>query len=562
MRSKQSKILLALAVVFFFVYSWFSAAVVIPNANQAAGQKIFSWPDEMADNFFINQFIQTNSFVKSEPLNAVVQDIVHPRSVNIFNHAIVPMGFLGMLIVYGWLGKLFGLAATMFFTPLFAVLGVLFFYGLIKEIFNRTVGFISALLLFCLAPFWYYANLGMLSTVPFVAFLIIGLYFFVRQMNLESHRHRGSLAFFSGLFISLALTVRLIEFVWVGILIIVPFIFYFKKINWKQVVWFLVGAIIPLSVMLYYNHLTYGQWLTVGYLKIDGTTDLFGRIPTEFNALNSYWRLIFIPFGFHARLILDNFNNYIVKILWPYFVLTTIGAIVWLTKIIRQHSLARKIHNQEMSALVKKEFVFFLTTMLAAAWIVFYYGNWLLADPLILKLNTIGSSYVRYFLPVQILMVPVIAWLLDRVLQLSASKFLRFSFIGLIIIGLTVYSYGIVYLTTNDGLFAQRDVINQYYVQARLVNEIVPTNAIIITDRADKLFFPQHRVVMFNSDYSIFPQLKKVAGETPVYYFSSLRDNDINLINKDQLGALGLKFVQPKAIDGSFRMFALELLKK
>ncbi|MFH0988300.1 MAG: glycosyltransferase family 39 protein, partial [Parcubacteria group bacterium] len=331
--SRYFIVLIGLAIVFSFVYSWFAVSVNLPQSNQLNKQMIFSWPDEMASHAFVSRFIDNGSFVMPEPLNAVLNTYVHPRSVNIVINNIVPMGFLGMLIIYGWLGKLFGLTAVMFFTPLIAAIGVLFFYGLIARIFDKRTGFISALLLFCLAPFWYYANLGMLSSVLFVSLLIIGLYFFVKQAD---HKHHQLLSSVAGLFVGLALTVRLIEFPWVGILILVPTIFYWRKIKWQQIVLFLVGVIIPLVVMLYYNYHTYGRWLTVGYLTMSGLS-FFDRLPNEFRvstvaSMKAYLQFIFVPFGFHPRTILVNVYHYIARPLAPYLGLSIVGGLLWVAK--------------------------------------------------------------------------------------------------------------------------------------------------------------------------------------------------------------------------------------
>ncbi|MFH0988243.1 MAG: hypothetical protein V1763_02630, partial [Parcubacteria group bacterium] len=176
---------------------------------------------------------------------------------------------------------------------------------------------------------------------------------------------------------------------------------------------------------------------------------------------------------------------------------------------------------------------------------------------MVLTLNNIASSYTRYFLPIGIMMLPFVAYLLNKILSLKANKVLRYALVSMIVIGLTVFSFAKVYLAPNDGLFAQKKVIEGYYEQAQAVEKLIEPNAIIITDRADKLFWPRHPVVMFNLDYSIFPLLKKVVGQTPVYYFASLADKDINFINANKIKSLGLKFVDKQKIDNSFSLWRL-----
>ena len=98
-------ILVILAVIFGFVYCWFGGEVN-ELAHENNREMIFSWPDAMANNFFIGEFIANSDFVKDEVLNENLKNAIHPRSTNVVNWNIVPMSFLGMLILFGMIGKL------------------------------------------------------------------------------------------------------------------------------------------------------------------------------------------------------------------------------------------------------------------------------------------------------------------------------------------------------------------------------------------------------------------------------------------------------------------------
>lgn len=550
-------LLVILSILFFFVYSWLAINVTLPQSQAAEGQIIFNWPDETANNFFIQQYIKTDRFFYEEPLNGMLQGIAHPRSTNVVGLNIVPTGFLGMIILYGWIGKLAGMNYILFLTPLLAALTPLFFYGLIKRIFNEAIGFISAVLMFGLASFWYYANLSMLSNGVFLFLLIAGMYFFIKQ-----RRSNHIFSMLSALFIGFALITRPIEFIWVGILVILPFIFYHRKVSWKQILLFVIFGLIPLGILFYYNKNIYNEYFTVGYLRMNTDQALIDRLPSEFQVGNgstliSYLKFIFIPFGFQPRVILSNFNKYFVQFLNAYFWLALIGVIAWLIKYFIAKFDKIKSLAKERIKLLKPEKVYLISTVLAGAWLVFYYGNWLFVDPLVLKYNTIGSSYVRYFCIAHVLMLPLVAWLLYQILKIKEKKILSYSFATIIVIGLTVYSASLVYLTPKDGLFAQKQVIKQYYAQFKKVSGLIGNNSLIITDRADKEFFPKEKVVVFNGDYSIFPLLMKIVDKTPIYYFSVMPDKDIDYINKTKLAGLKMKFIEPAQIDAQFRLFKL-----
>ncbi|MFH0779849.1 MAG: hypothetical protein V1928_03230 [Parcubacteria group bacterium] len=531
--------------------------MAIPQTQSTSGQMIFNWPDETASNFFIRQYIETGHFFYNEPLNGILQGIAHPRSTNVVGSNIVPTGFLGMIILYGWIGKLAGMDYILFLTPLLAALTPLFFYGLIKRIFNEAVGFISAILMFGLASFWYYANLSMLSNSVFLFLLFAGMYFFSKQK-----RSNYIYSVLSALFLGFALITRPIEFIWVGILVVVPFIFYHRKVSWKQILLFIIFSLIPLAILFYYNKSIYNEFFTVGYLRMNTDQALIDRLPSEFqvsggSTLISYLKFIFVPFGFHPRVILSNFNKYFIQFLNVYFWLAIVGVIAWSIRYFIIKSDKIKSLAKERIKLLKTEKAYLISAILAGAWLVFYYGNWLFVDPLVLKYNTIGSSYARYFCSAHILMLPLIAWVLFQIWKMRSSKILRYSLVSIILVGVTVYSASLVYLSPKDGLFAQKQVLEQYYAQFRKVSGLIGNGALIITDRADKVFFPQNKVVVFNGDYSIFPLLNKIVGKTPVYYFTMLPDKDIDYINKTKLTDLKMKFSEPQQIDAQFRLFRL-----
>src|SRR3989338_6496967 len=54
---------------------------------------LFSWPDEMANYNFAQQFAQSGNLIIAEPLNSQYGDIVFPRSTGVANHSLAPTGF-------------------------------------------------------------------------------------------------------------------------------------------------------------------------------------------------------------------------------------------------------------------------------------------------------------------------------------------------------------------------------------------------------------------------------------------------------------------------------------
>ncbi|NQT49683.1 hypothetical protein HQ571_03240 [Candidatus Kuenenbacteria bacterium] len=543
-------VLIALAVVFFIIYSAFYVSVTLPLANQAEGHYIFSWPDAMANNYFIKQFALTNDFIKTEPLNVELNNVIHPRSTNVtFDGNIVPVSFLGMLIIYGWLTKFIGSYLIMFLTPLLASAMVLFFYGLIRRVFNDLIGFISALLLFGLASFWYYANLVMLPTILFIFLVISGLYFLIRIGDQVEYKYKYGFSILSGLLLSFAVITRLTEAIWIAIIVLVCFIFYRKKVELSQVLIFLVAGLVPLAILLIYNEQTYGSYFTIGYLNLSSGGAIMDRMPPELQVsggmkIVTYLKLIFAPFGFYEKTILWNFGKYFVEFLLPYVVLCFVGGIVWLI-------------NAFKKQVTKNQVCFAVCSFLISVWLVLYYGSWEFVDLLVLENNTVGSSYVRYWLPLNILILPLIAYLLAESLKLKVYKWLKITLITVVIISLTTYSALIVYDSPGDGLVAQKKVIESYYVRAEKVNSFIENDSVIITDRADKLFFPRHQVAVFDLDYTVFSRLQTAINYKPIYYLTLRPETDINYINEKKIKSLNLQLNKFKQIDEQFNLYKL-----
>lgn len=530
--------LIVLAIILFFVYSFLSFNVWFPQ-YQKLGHFIYSWPDATANQAFINQLITNNSLSVPFADNTLINNIVHPRSVNVVDGQLVPMSFLGMILIFGYLGKLVTVGGTIFLTPFFAAITIFPFYFLMRKIISDRGALLTTFLLATSAPFWYYAGHVMLHQILFISLLLIGLAF-LTATNLRDY----SRTFIGMFFIGLALTVRTVEIIWVLPLILTLFLIYARQ-KWY---WFflagIVGLAIPFISILSVNNTIYGNYLSTGYLQMNSTAGLIDRLPTEFvidepSIITSLVKAIFIPFGLHERNILLTVQKYLLEFYWPYLILALIGLITFIFS-----------KNKTKNLIVYTALSLFTVT-----WLIFYYGNWQLADPDILKYNFINSSYVRYWLPVYILILPSIGYLFDRISNWN-KKILFWVIVPCSMILLFVYSFNLVYFNQN-GLIKEKNDLNKYYFQYFQTANLMEDNAIIITDRTDKLFFPKYQVVVFRNDYSIFPELRKIIDKYPIYYLSEMDDAINQKMNSEKLKPLALQFINPVTIDGEYRLFTL-----
>ncbi|MBI5254784.1 phospholipid carrier-dependent glycosyltransferase [Candidatus Falkowbacteria bacterium] len=557
-----AKIILAcLAVGFFLVYSFLTLVVYLPNAQTGM---IFDWPDEMANYFFIKNFAQTSSFTAAEPLNALISNpYIHPRSVNIVDNAIVPMSFLGMLIVYGALAKIISVYGALFLTPLFAVLTVVFLSLIMKRLFGEAVGIFSAILCFIVPGFWYYASQPMLPNVLFIFCVVSGLYLLVKLFGWDGHYEKSQLpiandqsisnvpmtkqewllAMGAGLCLGFAAITRAIEVFWVALVLLILLCAYWQDVKkkWPRLVVFCVAGLLPILLMLFLNHQIYGKIFTVGYLRQDQPTFL-GGLPTEFkvdnNGILNWLKLVVAPFGLHVKEFFWVVWQYIIKINWPFFILAiaAIGRLLAIKK--------TKIEK------------IFLGLALAPLGLALFYGNWIFVDKMVLKYNYLSSSYVRYFLLIYIFCALLTAWLVGRLRQTKLDKVARAIIVAAVFVSLFFYSCYNVFFNTSDGLLAQQQKIIKYHEQRALVENKIPANAILLVDRADKIFWPEHKVVIFQGDFSIFPEMKKLLNIAPIYYYGEGVESLMDKIN-EKLKAVGVSFQSGAQIVDDFHLYKL-----
>ena len=223
-------ILATIGVIFFLLYSILPFAQLDWHFNHPSINFDFKFntPDESLNYYFSSQFARTNQLQYFEPLNNFMHRVIFPRWALVIDGRVTPGNFVGIDLIYGTLAKIFSVWSIPFLTPLFAVVGVLFFYLFIKEFFKEKVAFISALLMFVFPGWWYYASRTLFHNILFLSLLIIGLYFLIRLINSSRKKLLYSILF--GLFLGLSLIVRTSEIVWVTLVILIICIFNLKKI--------------------------------------------------------------------------------------------------------------------------------------------------------------------------------------------------------------------------------------------------------------------------------------------------------------------------------------------
>lgn len=500
----HNKILLFGFLLFLVIYNFTNIFYWWPTLY-SSGHLIFNWPDAAANYWFAELFAKTNKLWSFEYLNLLTDNLIHARSINVLDGNLVPITFLPVVVIFGGAFRILGTFGVLAFTPLLAALSGLLVYRLVDYIFrDKDISLISALLFWSMAPWVFFANVVMLPNILFIFLVLAGFWALAKSLVFSKSLYW----ILACLFLSLAVFVRPTEIVWLAIIFIYVLYLNRVQIDWKH---YLYGLLILAATSFWFfslNKMTYGAYFSIGYFNLQS-----GALPLEFDNAKSLWlldylKLLIAPFGFDLVLILKNVYNYFVKIFVPHLILTIIGLMIFFYK--------KQVQGVWKKYLIISPIIFII--------IFVYYGAWDLADPLVKELNKISISYVRYFLPLYIWLLPLVAWAIKKIF-FGPTKINKASYY-IVIVALILASVKLAFYSQHDGLLKNLDNLENYNEQYQVVSQKVENEAIIVSSRSDKVFSPKYKVIVYTDSLDIWSRVAKIASLVPIYYYT---DQDINV---------------------------------
>ncbi|OGL66345.1 hypothetical protein A2856_01450 [Candidatus Uhrbacteria bacterium RIFCSPHIGHO2_01_FULL_63_20] len=515
--------------------AFFGSLVLLPSG------RLFVSPDENANAFFARAYAHTGKLSTFEPLNTELGDALHPRSVVSIQGFLVPGGFLGIPVLYGLAVRAAGDWVLPFLTPLLAFLAVFAWYALASKLFGRRIGFVAALLLAVHPAWWYYTARSLMPNVPFVAFLIFALYValcrpfarFTRKTDLIDPVVAGTLS-------GLALFVRASELVWIIPAAAVTALVV-KRVHSRQAVGaFLLGATLVALPALWMNARTYGSPFVTGYAASRATeapsSVAVSDVPAQGNAFVRAWERVqevaapAFPFGLHPRNVLRHVGAYAFALFW-WLALLTAGGIAVMLRTRGVPSLERR-----------RPRAYHAFALMGALYLAVLYGSWKIADNPDPDAISIANSYVRYWLPAFVLATPYAAtalvWITERAVTRDGKRMIA----SALAIGCLALSAHATFLASPDGLLRVADTLRRdvaVKVQLLLLTE---PDAVVITDRGDKLLFPDRRVRVPLRDEATFELMPRLVLRAPLYYYGiTFPSADIDYLNQVKLKPHGLR---------------------
>ncbi len=446
----------------------------------------FNWPDANANFWAVSTIVDNFSIGEFDLLNIPSNNLLHTRSQNVIDGVTLPMTFLPSLFVLALPAWFFGQFASMLLVALLSAGFLYIFHLLVLKLFkDEKLGLMSTVLLATLAPWFYFASQPLLPNIIVIFLASLAIYSFLENKFLA-----GSL------FMALAIVCRPPEIIWLLPVLFLFFYFWRPKVGKIKLAG---GFVIFLAVMiwaLYLNKQVFGGYLLTGYSDFQSNS-----LPSEVSANNDNIISWLFPFGLNIMLAIKNYIKYFCLLIWPYSIFILLGA--W------------AILRDKNKRIEKK---YLLTYIITSVLLVLYYGSWNFADPLVKNLNTISISYVRYFLPMFIMSVPLVYFGINFLLNKIKNK----NILSVLIIGILIlFSFYQVYFTKNDGWLAQSQYVRAYYQEWQMIKKIVPAKAVIISERSDKYLYPYYRVVVPQGDLPLWPRIKAIYDSVDIYYYSS-----------------------------------------
>jgi len=541
---------LAIGSAFFLAYSFLPLTAPLR----------FNSPDENANYFFSGTFVDGSRLWSFEPLDLAVPGLVHPRSMRIIDNFLVPVGFIGLPVIFGSIAKVAGMGAVPFLTPLFAVLAAAAFASIVGRFFGRRTGVLSGLLLLVCPVWWYEASRTLMPNILFVSLAVFAAWFLLTAPVLAARagkprksydlvwRADGALA---GLCFGLALAVRPSEVYWLALIAAVLFVANRRKLPWSRLALFILfaaGILLPFFGM---NKALYGNWLGTGY-AVSAGEQAVASLPAGHGArlLGGLQPYLF-PLGFAPRTAWHNFWLYGARFFWFWTLLVGISAAAAVFAAWRRRRAAKPLDRNAV--------VYALVLGLTSVWLVLFYGSWTIQDNPDPTAVTIGTSYFRYWLPIFLLSVVPAAWALGAAAERLAGRWCIPALAAVIAV-LAAVSAHAIFTAPQEGLLVLRDNLRRYDSEVKQVLAKTEKNALIVVDRADKLFFPDRSVIYPLRSEQTYAALGDLGRHVPLYYFGiAFPEKDLEYLRQEKLPPLGLT-IEPVLSFGEEALYALPRL--
>lgn len=508
-------------VLFLSIAVWYGRPVDPPTPDGfGRASAVWNSPDETANAFWAARVAAGEPLRIVDGFIGLGQGAMHPRSMAVVGDALVPGSFPGIILLYGVFLFLFKLPLFLY-TPLLTALAALCVGALASRLFDRKVGAWAAILFLVHPAVLYYGARGMFHNMLFIDALVLAAAFFaLRPLRALFGARAAADDALGGFILAWALVIRTSEAIWV-IPAFAAFLPFAGKERWRRLAIAFLGGLVPILVFLRINATLYGSPLRTAYAPPPPVAaESVVAAPRPEAALEAAPSAI-LPFGVHPRLVARNVWNYGLKLFWWQSILAAAGFAWWLAGL-RKASGPQKAYA--------------LAALLAAAWLAVLYGSWFIRDRFDPGQVTIGTSYVRYFLPAYVAALPFAAFALVKSSELLRKP--RAAYAALMVFALLGVNAAV--FSGDESLRAVRRTLAGNAEKKRTLLGMIEPGAVVMTERFDKLLVPERMRIIPATDAGAFAAAARAAEFVPVYWYGLRPTGDESLRLSDLADAQGL----------------------
>jgi len=258
------------------------------------------------------------------------------------------------------------------------------------------------------------------------------------------------------------------------------------------------------------------------------------------------WQILITPFGFDLKLILVNSFNYLYNFLPYWSAPVVVGAFLFLV-----------LPSKSIQINYKKRIIYFAYCLLLTAYLLIFYGSWSITDRIDQANLSLGTSYVRYWLPIYIVSMPFLAAFILQSSNFLISNHFKFKIVyraALVFAMIILFFMPSLNLTvhkTDESLFLLKG-LSEVRIKSAIINEIVLANDItVLYKQADKIFFPERKKIIVDlvapADYEALARLIKLRN---IYYYTFAPASTVEFISRRDFEPHGMKIMDGKKILG------------
>ena len=192
-----------------------------------------------------------------------------------------------------------------------------------------------------------------------------------------------------------------------------------------------------------------------------------------------------------------------------------------------------------------------------------FYGSWQFSDRIDKQTLSLGTSYLRYWLPIYILAMPMLAtliWQITKLIpKLKYRQYYQVIIAAMLIFILFMPTINLVYRRTDESLFLLKN-LSANRIKSQIINQKTnPQDIIVIYKQADKIFFPERSNIIAElvvpADYQAVGRLAKLRD---IYYYIYAPPGIARSISIRYFEPLGLKLVEGQKVLGADWIYKIQ----